>query len=284
MKDIFAQFLKDKTYIVNVTPKTISFYKQSFNAFRRHYQGTLENITKADLNNFVIHLRERGMSPNGANVYIRGMNSFFSWCHENGLTAEKLAVTKLKKEKKIVKTFTEAQLRSIITFKPKGFFQQRTHALLCLLIDTGARITEALILTRQNVDMDNMLVKLMGKGNKERVVPISPEMRSILARFLKKHDYSLIFPMRNGCKIEYQCARVYMKKLCKKLGIEGVRPSPHTLRHTFAIEYLRSGGNLIWLQHILGHEDLATTRLYVNLATEDLKLEHARTSLLKRLR
>ena len=120
MEEVFKQFLKDKTYIRNVTPKTISFYQQSFKAFRRSYAGELSDITKADLNNFVINLRERGMSPNGANVYIQGMNSFLSWCHENRLTTEKLSVTKLKKEKKIVKTFSEAQLRAIITFKPKG--------------------------------------------------------------------------------------------------------------------------------------------------------------------
>ena len=284
MEKIFEQFLKDKTYIGNVTPKTLSFYRQSFTAFRRTYHGELESITKSELNSFVIALRERGMSPNGANVYIRGMNSFFSWCKEQELTKEKLVIPKLKKEKKVVTPFSVVQLRAIITWKPSGFFQHRTHTLLCLLIDTGIRITEGLTLTRERVDLDNMLIKVRGKGNKERIIPISPELRKLLARFLKMHEHNYVFPTADGGMIEYQCARIYMKKLCKKLGIEGVRPSPHTLRHTFALEYLRRGGNLISLQHMLGHEDITTTRLYVNWAVEDLQAEHAKTSLLSRLR
>lgn len=284
MESVFAQFLKDKTYIGNVSPKTISFYQQSFSAFRRYYKGELKDATKADLNNFVIALRERGMSPNGANVYIRGMNSFFSWCFANEVLREKLVIPKLKKEKKIVKTFTEAQLKAIVYFKPKGFFEHRIHTLLCLLIDIGIRINEALTLTRERVDLDNMLLKVKGKGNKERIVPFSPDMRKHLARFLKMHHYNYVFPTEVGGSVEYQCARTYMVKLCKRLGIEGVRTSPHTLRHTFALEYLRSGGNLVWLQHVMGHEDITTTRMYLNLATEDLQIEHAKTSLLSRLR
>jgi len=284
MEETFARFLKHKTYIANVSPRTIEFYEQSFIAFRRCYKGELSGLTKVELNNFVIALRERGMSPNGANCYIRGVNSFLSWCHQNELTQTKLVIPKLKKEKKLVKPFTQMQLRAIIHYKPKDFFQRRTHTLLCLLIDTGVRISEALTLTRDRVDLDNMLIKVIGKGSKERMVPFSPELRKHLARFLNMHHHRYVFPTEIGGQIEYQCARLYMRNLCKKLGIEGVRTSPHTLRHTFALEYMKNGGNLIWLQHILGHEDITTTRLYVNFQTEDLQVEHARTSLLSRLR
>lgn len=235
MEQVFEQFVKDKTYIKNVTPKTISFYRQSFSAFRRSYRGELKDVSKADLNNFVVSLRERGMSPNGANCYVRGVNSFFSWCFENELIGAKLSVPKLKAERKVVATFSENQLRAIITFKPKGFFEHRTHALLCLLIDTGVRITEALTLTRERVDLDNMLLRVRGKGNKERVIPFSPELRKLVAKFLKMHPHRYVFPTGDGGRVEYQCARVYMKNLCTRLGISGVRLSPHTLRHTFAL-------------------------------------------------
>lgn len=284
MEQVFARFLKDKTYITNVSPRTIFFYKQSFKAFRTYYSGELEGIGKAELSHFVVCLRERGMSPNGANVYIRGMNSFFSWCFENELTGKKLVIPKLKKEKKIIKPFSESQLRAVIGFKPQGFFEHRTHTLLCLLIDTGVRINEALTLTRDSVDFENMLIKVVGKGHKERIVPFAPELRKMLARFLKMHPHNYVFPTGDGNRVEYQCARTNMRKLCKRLGIEGVRLSPHTLRHTFALEYLKNGGNLIWLQHVLGHEDIGTTRLYVNLATEDLQAAHHRTSILSKLR
>jgi site-specific recombinase XerD len=135
-------------------------------------------------------------------------------------------------------------------------------------------------LTRDAVDLDNLLLKVRGKGGKERIIPFSPELRKSLYLFLKGHKHRYVFPTRGGGRVQYRNFLRDMIKFCKELGIEGVRLSPHTLRHTFAVNYLRQGGNVFALQRMLGHEDLSMTRRYVNFAPEDL----AHRSLLSRLR
>ena len=187
-------------------------------------------------------------------------------------------------EKKVLQTFDERQIKKVIGWKPIGYYQWRLYALLCLIIDTGIRIEEALTLTRSKVDFDNLLFTVKGKGNKERVVPMSVELRRVLFRYAQRHKFEVFFPTRHGGRLEYHNVLGEFKDLAKKLGIGGVRVSFHTLRHSFAVNYVRNGGNLFYLQKALGHETLQMTRRYTELNGEDLKMMHSKTSLLDRLR
>jgi len=184
MKELFDQFLKEKTFLNNVAPKTIHFYKQSFSAFCKH-DGKLD---KSGLNEFVVKMRESGLSPISCNVYIRGINSFLSWLYENEHINEHLRIKQLKTENKVIQTFTEQQLRAIISYKPKNFYESRLHALLCLISDTGIGIEEASTLKSDKADFDNLLITVIGKGSKERLVPMSLELRKILYRYSRKHQ------------------------------------------------------------------------------------------------
>jgi integrase/recombinase XerD len=281
--ELFERFVREKTYLSNVTPKTVSFYRQSFNAYIKAVGEVMPD--RFVLNDFVIKLRERGMSPTGANVYIRGINSFLSWLWENNQLGERLKIKQMKEEQKIIQTYTEAHIKAFVNWKPDGWYEWRMYALLCTLIDTGARIDRELLpLKREKVDLDNCLIRLSGKGNKERFVPMSLELRRILYRWLDKNEYDLVFPTRDGVKLSYRNAFRDFKNLCTKLGIEGVRTSFHTFRHTFAVNYVRNGGNIFYLQKALGHASLQVTRRYTELSEEDLKLMHKQTSILGRLR
>lgn len=156
--------------------------------------------------------------------------------------------------------------------------------MLCLLIDTGLRITEALSLQRSKVDFENMLLTVMGKGNKERTIPMSLELRKVLCKWCDKHSHELVFSTRQGGRLGYDNTLRDFKNLAKRLGIEGVRVSPHTLRHTFAKSYVKSGGNLFYLMKALGHTTLAMSKRYVELDEQDLKEMHVKTSIMNRLR
>lgn len=129
-----------------------------------------------------------------------------------------------------------------------------------------------------------MLITVKGKGEKYRVVPMSLELRKVLFRWLAKHDYPLLFPTRDGVKQRQRNVLRDMKRLGKRLGVTGVRFSFHTLRHTFALNYIRNGGDLFRLQRILGHSTLEMTRRYVNLQTADLQAVHDKLSLLSKAR
>lgn len=284
LDELFALFLKEKQFLANVTPKTIRFYKHSWRAFRIVFPDVPDPLTRQHLSEFVMQTRGRGVSPASCNVYIRGVNSFLTWLYESEYLPEKLKIQQLKEEKKVIQTFSEAQLRAILSWKPSGFCQTRLHALLATLIDTGIRIDECLTITRDGVDLENLLLTVMGKGQKERIIPISVELRKILFKYLRKHNHRIVFCTYDGAKLSYHNTLRDFKLLAKKLGITGVRVSPHTLRHTFAKNYVRSGGNIFYLMKQLGHTNLAMSKRYVEVETEALQEVHAKTSLLSRLR
>jgi integrase/recombinase XerD len=281
---LFEQFLKERIYLKNVTEKTKSWYEQCWKAYKKFGSFPMD---KTAINGFVVNMRAAGMTPVSCNVYIIGINAFLMWLHLNEHHEKRLKIQKLKVEQKIIKAFSEAQLKAIINYKPKDYYEMRLHAMMCLMIDTGARLSEVRSIERVNVDFHNMLIKMMGKGQKERIIPFSVELRKILYRFSKaaeKYPSIYFFPVRDGGRVEAHNFWRDMKDLCDRLKIEGVRASAHTLRHTFALNYVRQGGNLFALQKMLGHTTLAMTRRYTELQTEDLQIAHVKVSLLNHLK
>ena len=151
-----------------------------------------------------------------------------------------------------------------------------------VMLDSGLRISEALGLTGKSVDFENLVIKVKGKGGKERLVPMSPELRKNLYRYAKDKE-GLLFVTRTKTPVSVQNFQRDFKVLCGAIGIKGVRCSPHTLRHSFAVNYLRAGGNLEYLRRILGHSSLSTTQKYLRaLGVEDLLKVHDGLSLLTR--
>lgn len=225
-------------------------------------------------------MRQAGIKPVSVNTYLTCINAFLRWGFEEGHFPELLKVGRLRVEKKVLKTFSEIQLQTIIRFKPKTFSEHRIHALFCTLVDTGIRIEEALTLKTSAVDFDNLLITVRGKGNKERKVPFSFELRKVLFKFIRRHNQKFLFPVRGGGHLEYHNARRDFKALMERLGIEGYQGTFHQLRRTFASTYIRNGGNALVLQRLLGHTTLQMTNHYVSLAVEDLSREHERVNVL----
>jgi integrase/recombinase XerD len=244
----------------------------------------LESLNQALLNSWVVSMREEGLSAVSCNVYIRGINSFLSWLYEQELLRQKLRAKQLKEEHKVIQTFSEAQLKAFLAWKPKTFAEHRLAALIATATDCGIRIDEALSVERSNLDLGNLLLTVKGKGGKDRIVPISLELRKILYRWSQKHTHRLLFPTRDGGKLSQRNCLRDLKLLAKRLGITGVRVSWHTFRHTFAVQYVRAGGNLFFLQKALGHQSLTITRRYCELQPEDLQAMHVKTSILTRLK
>lgn len=281
--DLFEQFCKEKEYLQGCSPRTIKYFRFCFMSWKKHTK--CEGVpTNQDCKNYVISLREAGVSIITTNSYIRGINSYMTWLHENGHTPDKLRLQPLKAPQTVLKVLSDSQVKSLLSFKPRTFHQHRLYAMLCLALDTGCRVDELITLLRNNVDMDNLLIKVHGKGGKERIVPISLECRKVLYKFLQRHDFDFCFPTRHGGKVYYRSALDQLKKLCKKQGVNGVRTSWHTLRHGFALNHVRQGGDVFSLQRMMGHSSLEITRKYVNMNEQDLKLVHKKTSMLSRLR
>jgi site-specific recombinase XerD len=228
-------------------------------------------------------LLDNGIRPVSVNSYLTCVRAYLNWLHSEGFLKEKPRVHLLKFEQKVIATFSPDQVQRLLTLKPKGRNAARAHIVCCVLLDTGLRISEALGIRREDIDFDNMCLKVTGKGNKQRQVPISFEMRKLLFRWVQRCPRDFVFGTRSGTKMTVRNFQRDFKLMCGNLDITDVRCSPHTLRHTFAVSYLRAGGNLFYLSKILGHTSVKTTERYLqSLQVGDLQVVHNRLSLLTR--
>ena len=177
-------------------------------------------------------------------------------------------------------TLTAGQIAAIVRWKPHKPTECRLHTLICTLLDCGLRIGEAVTLTVDRIDFDNLLLTVHGKGNKERRVPFSYELRRILWKYyqsLPRKD-GLLFATLDGTMLGRRDVLRDFKLLCRRLGFEAPRRSLHAIRHSFASNYIRRGGSQFHLMKILGHTSMEMTRKYVDLQTQDLQAVHNRLS------
>jgi integrase/recombinase XerD len=232
-------------------------------------------------------MREKGLKATGCNSAIRAINSYLHWTSNPNIKCGPLCthprIAELKEPEIILPTFTVQQVRLLTAWKPKDKYQRRLHVLILFLLDTGCRISEALSLRVREIDFENLLVTLDGKGRKQRVVPFSFELRRAMFRYCKEANRpqdGLLFANRNQTKLGRRNVLRDVKLLCRKLGFDPPARTLHAFRHTFAVNYLRRGGSVFHLQKVLGHSTVEMTRRYANLVIADLQAVHERVSLL----
>lgn len=267
----FLQFTRERQYLTNVSPATLEWYKHSFKWLPS------ESPSQDELKDAVMRMREKGLKATGCNSAIRAINAYLKW------SGSALKIPALKEPELILPTFTAEQVSRLVKWKPQTFYQRRLHLLVLVLLDTGCRISEALSLRVSEIDFDNLLVTLDGKGSKQRMVPFSFELRKVLFRFVteyRKPD-ALLFSSRSETKLGRRVMLRDVKLLCKRLGFNPPARTLHAFRHTFAVNYIRRGGSVFHLQKVLGHSTLEMTRRYANLVTADLQAMHERVSLLR---
>lgn len=288
LANLFAQFVRERLYLKAVSVKTETWYWTSWKAFEASQIGVGEIIlTKAKLQAFVIRLRDKGLKPRSVNSYLQALNAFALWLHqEHG--RERVRLPLLRTERKVLRVYEDPSLRLLLSFKPSTFPEWRIFAVTVLLLDTGCRIDEVLGLAEGSLDLDALTVRVLGKGSKERTIPISVECRKVLYRYLglrkkAKQEGGYVFGTRNKTRLTHRNALRDFYRLKDLVGLphDG---GFHRLRHSFATGYLRHGGEVVRLQKQLGHSRIETTLGYLHLQLEDLKETHRRVSPLSRLR
>jgi integrase/recombinase XerD len=280
MEPRFEQFIRERQYLTNVTPATIEWYRRCLKWLPS------EHPTQADLRAVVLRMREKGLKETGVNTVLRCVNAYLHWSSGSerkcGAGCNHPRIHQLREPLLVLPTFADVQVKRLIAWRPKGKYQRRLHLLILFLMDTGCRISEALTLRVTDVNFQDLLVTLDGKGRKQRVVPFSFELRKALFRYIgefRKPD-SLLFASRTETTWSRRNALRDVKLLCRNLGFTPPGRTLHAFRHTFAVNYLRRGGSVFHLQKVLGHSTLEMTRRYANLVTADLQAVHERVSLL----
>ncbi|RZU42706.1 tyrosine-type recombinase/integrase [Edaphobacter modestus] len=249
MEPRFEQFLRERQYLHNVSSATIQWYRESLCLL------PCESPSQEQLIETVIKMRERGRKATGCNVAIRAINSYMHWNsgtkRKCGSGCEHPRIQELKEPQEVLPTFSEAQIKRLVAAKPKGKYQRRTHLLALFLLDTGARISEALGVRVRDIDFDNLLVTLDGKGRKQRVVPFSFELRRALFLYCKESNHSPdhpLFASRMHTPLGRRDMLRDIKIHCERQGVIPPVRTLHAFRHTFAVNYLRRGGSVFHLQ------------------------------------
>jgi site-specific recombinase XerD len=166
--------------------KTIRTYRDAWKGFQKYAGCSCVNyLTAARLRTFVVTAGQCGVSAGAINTFVRSINSFLTWLHREGHSAEHLKIPKVKRAKRIIPTYSSEDIHRILSHKARNLTETRLLTLLALLVDTGIRIYECLSLQRETIDLDNLIIKVVGKGQKDRIIPLSIEARKILYRYLQ---------------------------------------------------------------------------------------------------
>lgn len=289
------------------SPKTISTYTTALNVLDEFLE--LERLSKdvtrigvSEMRGFISYLQTasafrnhpftprqgKGLTGHTISVYLRAIRAFWSWLESEELIDtnpfDKVVIP--KPPEKVVMPFSGEQIHSLLsqidTSLPIGF---RDWLVIVMLLDTGLRVAELEGLKIQDVDLNQRSLRVKGKGNRERVVPFGSTIQLSLVKYLNRYrplhvvlGSDHLFVTRKGRLLTANRIEALLKEYGIKAGIKGVRCSPHTLRHTFAVSYLRNGGDAFSLQLILGHSTLEMVRRYIYLAQSDLQEVHLRCS------
>jgi integrase/recombinase XerD len=269
-----AEFLKERKYPLNVSERTIQWDEQSIKWLEKYCP---DDITQAGLTIFVVGMREKGLSASSCNNRIRAVKAYMVWAELP------FKLNYLKEEQKVVEVLTPEQIAALVKFVPRSASDRRLQTLVLTPLDTGSRIDEALTLRIEHVDFENLQLVVTDKGAKQRRIPISRELRKRLGLHRKNGSFDLLFSSRGGTHLSKRNVLHAFNRLRAKLGFPAPRRAIHSFRHTFAIHYLRNGGNLYYLSRILGHTSTRATERYLRaVQTHDLSAVHRRLSILAR--
>ncbi|OGB87828.1 site-specific tyrosine recombinase XerD [candidate division WOR-1 bacterium RIFCSPHIGHO2_02_FULL_45_12] len=281
MKDYFKDFLDFIKIERGYSENTVTSYQRDLSQFQKF--SRLEDPRKVDretVKNFLEHLYDNGFSVSSTERKLACLKSFFHYLlREDKITVDPTSDIKLpKKAKRLPKALSISETIKLISApREKNYIALRNAALLELLYASGMRASETVGLNTSDINFEVAFVKCLGKGSKERIVPINKITLKAIKEYLDKsrpefpqHDKEALFLDKNGKRLTRQGLWLVIKKYVKMTGVKE-KTSPHTLRHSFATHLLEKGADLRSVQEMLGHADISTTQIYTSVSRERLK-------------
>jgi integrase/recombinase XerD len=257
-------------------PKTVEAYRRDLTALATWLDGPVGRITTEQLERYLAELRAAGRSPATIARRVAAIRSFFRHQTLLGTRADNPAaeLELPRRRRTLPRTLSPAEAERLVEAAsgttPRDL---RDRALVELLYGAGLRVSEAVGLDKSGVDLEGRLVRCIGKGSKERVVPIGRQAVQALRRYLSRGRPFLdvrhrpeLFLNAKGGGLTRAGAFLILRRLAGKAGLEPERVHPHLLRHSFATHLLEGGADLRSVQEMLGHADLATTELYTHVS------------------
>jgi len=277
----YFHYLKSERFF---SPRTIFAYQHDLGKFMEF----LESINKTDITHLtkedVRHFLSERAQTNGAVTIARKLStikSLFKYLEREEIIeknpASSIKAPKLPEKEPSYLTETEYKdLIAAVKFKATPYYLSRDLAIVILFLGTGIRLSElvGLTLDRVNLERSDRNIKVQGKGNKERIIPLTNEVAAILGQYLKQRPdvpSNHLFISRLGDGLHARSVYGLIKKYLKAANIKKEKVAVHSLRHTFGASLLNSGANLVVIQELMGHKKLETTRRYLHINNIDLR-------------
>ncbi|OOG76883.1 integrase [Flavobacterium sp. A45] len=270
---------KYSSHTINAYLNDVTYF-ESFN--KEHFdQDTIEQVNYNQIRSWIVSLVEDGLSNSTVNRKIASLKAFYRFLLKikqiqiNPLLKHKA----LKTEKKLQIPFSEKELKEALSqnLHSEGFQEIRDKLIVELFYTSGIRRTELIHLKYSNVNLVSNTLKVLGKRNKERILPVLPIVLEQLSLYIKERslletivDADYFFLTKKGLKLSdsfvYRLINSYFSTVSEK-----VKKSPHVLRHTFATHLLNNGADLNSVKELLGHSSLASTQIYTHSSLSELK-------------
>ena len=277
LDDIYREYIYEITSR-NYTERTIKGYKNNLKRFFTYCKEEngiveLEEITHIHIKQYLNYLKSRNLSFSYINNILRNLRSFYGYCYNEGYcinVAKKVRF--LKEDKVIIETFTDSEVKRMLNaYNMNSYIEARNRCIIATLFDTGIRNLE--LCNLKSIDIKETVIYVYGKGRKERIVPISPNLKKIMIKYerirnnyLKDNilSYDNYFLSFRNKPLTIETVERIVKMSGEKARVrDNIRCSPHTCRHYYAQAQLKNGLDIYSLSRLLGHETIDITKRYL---------------------
>jgi len=271
-----------------LAPNTLAAYRTDLTTLARWlaaHNVPIMRTTRGDLQEFIAWRVRAGAQPTSISRQLSSFRRFFHHFLREGAIREdptaQIARPKIRRTqpRSVTEQEVDALLSAPVVSDPLG---NRDRTMLEVLYATGLRVSELVHLRQGQIDLNQGVIRIVGKGDRERLIPLGEETMRALKSYcggvrdeiLLEHQTDYLFPTRRGDRMTRQAFWHIIKRYARKAGVANAL-SPHTMRHAFATHLLNQGAELRVVQMLLGHSDLSTTQIYTIVARERLKKRHA---------
>lgn len=257
---------------------TINSYMLDLEDFFKTFNGSIESCTKKDILAYISTIN--GLEVSTVNRHISSLKSFFNYLVDESIikVSPMEEVSSLKKAKKLPKYLSISEVNKLLNIPLNSEFDYRNKAMLELMYATGLRVSELVSIEYSNIDFENSIIRINGKGKKERIIPLGEVASYYLkvylndyrSKLLKRNTYNQVFLNNHGKPITRQGFNYILENIRELTGVTK-EITPHVLRHSFATHLLEGGADIRSIQEMLGHENISTTNIYTEVVNDVLR-------------
>jgi len=290
MEQFIREYMKMLKVERNLARNSLESYQRDLNQYHDFLQNNLNvksirKTTLGDIRSYIRYLNDKAMSANSIKRAISSIRTYYNFLSAEGKMKDNPAqlLDTPKVPQKLPNVLTIQEIDMILSIIPNNKpMSLRDLAIFEMMYSCGLRVTELCDFKTTDILWDSEMIRVQGKGDKQRFIPVGPIAHDNLNNYLnnerpsladKDHNVSEVFLSKNGLKLTRMMIWVLLKKWTEASGLEK-EVSPHTLRHSFATHLLEGGADLRSVQEMLGHTDITTTQIYTHLDKEHLKEVH----------